>query len=206
MNSIVIVDFKMGNLLSIKKAIEKTGFECLISSNLKIIENATKIIIPGVGHFKSAMNNIKSLNLLEPLNYVAKIRKVPVLGICLGMQLMANQSEEGNSAGLGWVDGEVQRFKIENPEVYKIPNIGWNRVSPINVKDPIFFSQSNAAEFYFVHSYHFVPKKSEIIIAYSTYEESFVSMIRSENFLGMQFHPEKSHEAGRQLLYNFLSQ
>jgi len=131
-NEIVIVDYGMGNLFSIRKVIERIGFSCYISNSYDDIKKAHKIILPGVGHFGKAMNNLKQANLVDELNEAVLVKKTPVLGICLGMQLMASHSEEGNVAGLNWFDAEVIRFKVEKKEIYKVPHMGWNTISHEN--------------------------------------------------------------------------
>lgn len=201
--NIAIVDFGMGNLLSIKKKISRIGGVCTISSSSAEIEKADKIILPGVGHFQRAMENLSRLKLIEPLNELVLIKKKPVLGICLGMQLMAKESEEGNAAGLGWMDAKVCRFKIKDKIRYKIPHIGWNSICI--VKNSILMREIEPnAEFYFVHSYYWQEKSESQVLNRTEHESAFTSAVEMENLFGVQYHPEKSHNTGEQLLKNFI--
>lgn len=202
---IIIVDYGMGNLFSIRKVVERIGFNCKISNSHEDIKNAGKIILPGVGHFGKAMDNLKQAHLIDELNEAALVRKTPVLGICLGMQLMASHSEEGDVSGLNWFDADVVRFDIEKKEMFKVPHMGWNTVSHEKSDTPFLEKIDAEDEFYFVHSYHVVTKAVNDILTKTPYEEIFVSSIVKENIVGYQFHPEKSHKAGEQLIKNFLS-
>ncbi len=199
---IVIVDYGMGNLNSVKRKLSRIKIDARISSDPYDIAAADKLILPGVGHFSTAMENLRSLNLIDSLNDFAVIRKKPVLGICLGMQLMAQRSEEGNVNGLGWFDADVVRFKIKDKLKYKIPHIGWNQI--IMTKSSMLMAEINEnAEFYFVHAYHFLNRIQEDVLNTTEYEYSFTSAIEKENIFGVQYHPEKSHDAGEQLFKNF---
>jgi imidazole glycerol-phosphate synthase subunit HisH len=204
-DDIIIVDYGMGNLFSIRKVVERIGFPCKISNSHEDIKNAGKIILPGVGHFGKAMDNLKQAHLVDELNEAALVKKTPVLGICLGMQLMASHSEEGDVPGLNWFDADVVRFNIEKKEMFKVPHMGWNTVSHEKT-DTAFLEKIDAEdEFYFVHSYHVVTKAATDVLTKTPYEEVFVSSIVKDNIVGYQFHPEKSHKAGEQLIKNFLS-
>lgn len=203
MGSIAIVDYKMGNLRSVEKTCKSLGVEVLITSDPDKIASATKLILPGVGHFGEAMKQLHQLNLYTALNEAVLERKVPIMGICLGMQLMAKSSEEGNSEGLGWFDAQVVRFKINDTLRYKVPNTGWNSVTI--EKDHSIFNQIEAPEFYFVHAYHMVCNQNEDILCTTHYESDFTSAVSKNNILGFQFHPEKSHDAGKSLFRNFIS-
>lgn len=194
----------MGNLNSVKKKLSK--FECntVISSNSQDIEKADKIILPGVGHFQNAMGNLKELNLVDILNENVLIKQKPILGICLGMQLMANKSEEGNAEGLGWIDADVIKFKVTDKLKYKIPHIGWNQI--IKTKDSHLMKDIPAlSEFYFLHSYHFKTNNECDILNETEYEYKFPSAIEKNNIFGVQYHPEKSHDVGELLLKNFIT-
>jgi imidazole glycerol-phosphate synthase subunit HisH len=204
-NEIIIVDYGMGNIFSIQKVIERVGFSCNISNSYDDIKNAGKIILPGVGHFGKAMSNLKEANLIDELNEAVLGKKVPVLGICLGMQLMASHSEEGDVSGLNWFDAEVVKFKITKKELFKVPHVGWNKLSHEKLNSNILDSIHPDDEFYFVHSYHIETKEEVDILSKTRYEYTFVSSIQKENITGVQFHPEKSHKAGEQLIKNFLS-
>lgn len=202
--NIIIVDFGMGNLHSIKKKLIRLKVNPIISSNPNEIATADKIILPGVGHFQKAMENLKKLNLIDTLNEFVQIKQKPILGICLGMQLMANKSEEGNVNGLGWIDADVVRFSVQNNLKYKIPHTGWNQI--IKNKESLLMKNiPDLSEFYFVHSYHFIANNLSDILNESEYEYKFVSAIEKENIFGVQYHPEKSHDVGELLLNNFVN-
>ncbi len=196
---IVIVDYGMGNLHSVYKALERLNVKAIVSSSPKDIEKADKLILPGVGHFKKGMENLKSLNLIPILNKKVLEEKTPILGICLGIQLFTKHSEEGNVPGLGWIDAETVKLKDIN---LKIPHMGWNSIN-IKKQNPIFSNINQDEQFYFVHSYHVAPKDKEIVSSTSSYGKEFVSSIRKDNIYGVQFHPEKSHSAGLKILKNF---
>jgi glutamine amidotransferase len=200
--NIIIVDYGMGNLRSIQKRFERNGRAIGISNDLKVVENADKLILPGVGHFGNAVKNLKSLALWELLNYKVLEQKTPVLGICLGMQLLAKHSEEGNVQGFGWFDAEVVRFRVQDKLKYKVPHIGWNDIL-IKKENPLLKGVEEGRKFYFVHSYHVIAHSEVDILTETEYEYSFVSAIWKDNIFGVQFHPEKSHDQGDVLLKNF---
>ena len=201
---IVIVDYGMGNLHSVSKKLNRIGVNSLVSGLRNEIKLADKIILPGVGHFAKAMENLKNMELIETLNEFALIDKKPVLGICLGMQLMAMRSEEGNSAGLGWFDAGVVKFKINDNLKYKVPHTGWNTLLR-SKKSMLLTDISENAEFYFVHAYHFENKTKEDILTETDYEYRFCSAVEKTNIFGVQFHPEKSHDAGEIMFRNFVA-
>lgn len=204
MHKIVVVDYGMGNLRSVQKAFERINFPALISSKKKDIFSADKLIIPGVGHFGKGMSNLKELGLLETINDVVLEKKIPILGICLGMQLMAKQSEEGNFAGFGWLDAEVVKFQVKDKLKYKVPHIGWNQI--IQKKESSLMKDiPDFSEFYFLHSYYIQCYNQVDILNETEYECSFPSAIEKENIFGVQYHPEKSHDVGGQLLKNFVN-
>ena len=200
---IVIVNYGMGNLSSVSKKLKRIGAEVLISSDKSEIQNAQKLILPGVGHFTKAVENIKHSGLWDVLNDRVLKDKIPILGICLGMQLMAKYSEEGNCEGFGWFDAEVVKFNIKDQLKNKVPHMGWNKVVA-NKSSILFDGISKSQEFYFVHSYHIKSNEPTDILATTDYEYPFVSALEKENIFGVQFHPEKSHDAGEKLLANFL--
>ena len=201
---IVIVDFGMGNLFSIQKKITKLGFNSIISSKQEDINNADKIILPGVGHFKMAMDNLKKADLIEVLNENVLKKNKPILGICLGMQLMTSFSEEGNEYGLGWVDCKVSSFNIKNSLRYKIPHTGWNKIK-IKKESRLMKNISENFEFYFIHSFHVKNIDVKHILNTTHYEHTFTSAFEKDNIFGVQYHPEKSHESGDLILTNFIS-
>jgi glutamine amidotransferase len=203
-SKIVIVDCGMGNLFSVKKKFKSLDEGVIVSSLPEDLNNADKIVLPGVGHFGMAIDNLKKLGLLDALNENVLVKKKPILGICLGMQLMAKSSEEGNVSGLGWLDAEVVRFKVSDKLKYKIPHIGWNQVQ--NQKDSLLTKGiPNDSEFYFIHSYHFKCNSTSDILHLTEYEYSFPSAIEKDNIFGVQYHPEKSHDIGITMLNNFIA-
>lgn len=202
-NIIVIINYNMGNLRSVYNKFKKMNIECLISSNCNDIEKADKLVLPGVGHFKRGMQNLANMNLLEPINKKVIDQRTPIFGICLGTQLFAKKSEEGNCEGLGWLDAEVVRFQIDNKKKYKVPHMGWNNVVITN-SNKIDQNIKKDDQFYFVHSYHLDCKNENDIWMKTSYEYEFVSAIRHENIFGTQFHPEKSHDVGYELLKKFV--
>ena len=202
--TLAIVDYGMGNLNSVKKKLYRLKTTASITSNPKDIIKANKIILVGVGHFAKAMKNIKELNLLDTLNEVAIIKKKPVLGICLGMQLMANDSEEGNSEGLGWLDANVRKMQVDDTLRFKIPHTGWNKITQ-SKKSHLMKGIPESSEFYFVHSYHLMSNETSNILNETEYCFKFISAIEKNNIFGVQYHPEKSHDIGEVLLKNFIS-
>ncbi len=201
---IIIVDFGMGNLNSVKKKFSRIGINAVITSNHKDVLNAEKLILPGVGHFQNAVESINKLGLWEVLNEAALVKKTPILGICLGMQLMASHSEEGNINGLGWIDAEVVKFHIEDFLTYKVPHTGWNQINKVK-KSHLMNNIPDLSEFYFVHTYHLKCNNPNDILNETEYEYKFTSAVEKENIFGVQYHPEKSHDTGEQLLRNFVN-
>ena len=199
---IAIIDYGMGNLGSVKRKFNLIGVDAVISSDPLDIVNADKLILPGVGHFKKAIENLKKLNLWDIINEVVLIKKKPVLGICLGMQLMAKHSEEGDVKGLGWFDADVVKFQIKDKLKFKVPHIGWNHIRKMK-ESKLMSELPDLSEFYFVHSYHFKCNNPLDILNETEYESNFTSAIEKENIFGVQYHPEKSHDVGELLLKNF---
>ncbi len=200
---IAIIDYGMGNHFSVQKKMKLLDYEVITTHKLSEIEAADKIILPGVGHFGKAMEHLKELNLISILNKEVLVKKKPILGICLGMQLMATKSEEGNSEGLNWIDATVEKFKIEDQLKYKVPHTGWNQIE-IAKQSQLLKGIENLSEFYFVHAYHFNCNNQEDILCTTDYEFKFSSAVERDNIYGVQFHPEKSHDTGLQLLKNFV--
>ena len=202
--TLAIVDYGMGNLNSVKKKLDRLKTTASITSNPKDIIKADKIILVGVGHFAKAMKNIKELNLLDTLNEAVIIKKKPVLGICLGMQLMAKDSEEGNTEGLGWLDANVRKMQVGDTLRFKIPHTGWNKITQ-SKKSRLMKGIPESSEFYFVHSYHLMSNETSNILNETEYCFKFTSAIEKDNIFGVQYHPEKSHDVGEVLLKNFIS-
>jgi glutamine amidotransferase len=200
---ITIVDYGAGNIKSIQNMLRRLGVDSIISNMPSEILKAEKLILPGVGHFDYGMKNLKSSGLIDVLYQAAIKNKVPFLGICLGAQLLGNKSEEGVENGLGWIDMDIVKFDVTRIDAkFKIPHMGWNEIE-INQKSPLLTNLDTASRFYFVHTYHMDPKSKTDILATTHYGYDFVSAVRRENVYGVQFHPEKSHKYGMQLLTNF---
>ena len=200
---VTIVDYGMGNLASVKNILRYLGYDSVISGDIKDITQADKLILPGVGHFGRAMEEINKRGMIEILNTQVMDKKVPVLGICLGMQLLLSSSEEGEAEGLGWIPGQVTRFNPADMGELKVPHMGWDYVK-VEQNNPIVNGVDDNSRFYFVHSYHAQCENRENCIATTEYGITFDSIIGRDNIYGAQFHPEKSHKFGMQLLNNFL--
>lgn len=200
---IAIVNLNLGNLASIKKRFDCLKEPSVITSDHNQIRKSNKIILPGVGHYKNAVKELKKLCLWDVLNKEVLVYKKPILGICLGMQLMAKYSEEGDAEGFGWFDAEVVRFKVTDTLTYKIPHSGWNQIF-IKKPSPLFSEIHVEQEFSFIHAYHMICHNPSDILCETHYEYPFVSAVQKDNIFGVQFHPEKSHDAGEQLLKNFV--
>lgn len=194
---IVIIDYGVGNLASVKNALDKLGAKCVISSNPEIIKKAKALILPGVGAAGQGMRNLKEKGLDKVV--IDEIKKgKPFLGICLGMQLLFEKSEEGNVKCLGFLKGAVKKFK----KMRKVPQIGWNRVD-IQQESNLFRDIKDKSYFYYVNSFYCSPKAKEIIAGITKYGEGFASIVTKDNVIGVQFHPERSGKVGFQLLKNF---
>lgn len=201
---VTIVDYGMGNLGSIQNMLKKVGESSKVSSDIQDIGNASKLLLPGVGSFDNAMHNLKTLNLIETLKHKVQEEGTPILGICLGMQLLTKGSEEGLSEGLGFIDAYSEKFDFRKLEtVHPIPHMGWNRVK-IQKQSRLFNTITQRNRFYFVHSYAIRCNQQEDILTTSKYGYEFVSSFERDNVLGCQFHPEKSHKFGINLFKNFV--
>jgi imidazole glycerol-phosphate synthase subunit HisH len=199
---IVIVDYGLGNLASVKNMLKKIGFDSMVSKDRNEILNASLIILPGVGSFDRGVQNLQNYNLIEPLNTFALDYKKPVIGICLGMQLMCTSSEEGDLKGLSWFDTKVTKFSFSNNSI-KIPHMGWTHL--VSNHD-ILSNSFGEKRFYFVHSYY-VKYDQDTSLSTSDYGGiTFSSSIKKNNLYGFQFHPEKSHKYGMTLLKKVLNQ
>lgn len=200
---ITIIDYRTGNLGSIQNILKRIGEESIVTSDKKVIEAATKIILPGVGSFDTGMKNLEELGLTGVLNKKALEDKTPVLGICLGMQLLSQNSEEGILPGLGWINAKTKRFNFADTREYKSPHMGWNYVK-LCKGSKLFKDMYPDARFYFVHSFYLQTDDESETLTTTTYESEFVSAVEKDNVLGVQFHPEKSHKFGMKLLKNFV--
>jgi glutamine amidotransferase len=200
---IVIIDYGMGNLRSIIKAFERLNIKTIVSSKKTDIDKADKLILPGVGHFGTGMKNLYSLGIIDLLLKKITVDKIPILGICLGLQLFTQSSEEGNINGLGLIDAKTIRFNFaDKSDNLKVPHMGWNSAI-IQKENKLLNSVNNEELFYFVHSYHIKCSDKNDVLTYTTYGYKFASSIQKENIYGTQFHPEKSHSAGLRILQNF---
>lgn len=203
---LVVVDFKAGNLGSIVNIVKKVCDETpVVTSDPSTILRASKLILPGVGSFDHGAKTLVDSGLAKSLDDMVMRQGIPILGICLGMQLFVERSEEGRRSGLGWIPGEAVRFPSEFAgQPVKVPHMGWNRVR-WRTDCRLATGLGERERFYFVHSYHVVCRKSEDIVGTTPYANEFVSAICRGNIYGVQFHPEKSHRYGMQLLRNFAS-
>lgn len=206
MASVVVVDYGMGNLDSVRRALEECGARVLVSGDPGDLATAERVVLPGVGAFPDAMRNLTTRGLGEALTKQVIDEGVPILGICLGMQLTARLGHEIEpTPGLGWIDAEVVRMRpAEEAERERVPHIGWNEVVPVR-DDPLFDGIPSGADFYFVHSFHVACADSDDVIATTPYCGGFVAAFARGNVAGVQFHPEKSQHHGLVLLRNFLS-
>jgi glutamine amidotransferase len=201
---IVIIDYGIGNLGSIFNMFKKIKVETKITGDINEIKKASKILLPGVGAFDNAMKKINELNIKEVLTYKALTEKVPFLGICLGMQILTNCSEEGELPGFGWIDAETKKFNFEYDSGLKVPHMGWNSVIKSNECE-LTRNLPEAPRFYFVHSYYVKVNDEKNSIFKTNYGLTFDSAIQKDNIFGAQFHPEKSHKFGMKFLENFAS-
>ncbi|OHA67368.1 MAG: imidazole glycerol phosphate synthase, glutamine amidotransferase subunit [Candidatus Wildermuthbacteria bacterium RIFCSPHIGHO2_02_FULL_45_25] len=203
MSKVAIINYGMGNLDSVARAIQECGGNIEITSSADNVKSATHIILPGVGSFRKGMENLKSLQLMDVLKEQIIVKKIPFLGICLGMQLLATKGQEGGETeGLGLLEGEVKMLECVSEE--RLPHMGWNEVD-YEKESSLFFSIPSHRDFYFCHSYHFVPADDSHVIARTSYCQNFVSAVQKRNLFGVQFHPEKSQAMGFQILKNFLA-
>ena len=201
--NIKIINYNCGNPASIIRMIEKVGGTAQLINKPEELEKAEKIILPGVGAFDHGMKNLIDMGWKDPLNEAVLKKKVLVLGICLGMQLLCDSSEEGVLPGLGWIEAEVKKFKFNENSKLKIPHMGWNIVKPTK-KSLLFDEGLDERRFYHVHSYRAVCKDINNITATASYGYEFATALEKDNILGVQFHPEKSHRFGMELMKKFM--
>jgi glutamine amidotransferase len=199
---IVIVDYDVGNLESIRNMLKKVGKDAIISKQPEMIANADKLILPGVGHFDRCMSSLRQSAYFDIFKEKVLINNTPLLAICVGCQMLMEESEEGVEKGLGWIKGKVVRFdeRLLNPTL-KIPHMGWTEIIPRG--EHVLFDTIEDPRYYFVHSYHLQCKESEDISSEAWYGYDFPASVKKGNIYGVQFHPEKSHKFGLKLFQNF---
>ncbi len=200
---ITIVDYGLGNIRAFKNVYERLNIPTKVARSLSDLKDAQKIILPGVGAFDYAMSQLNASGMRDELEKQVISNKVPMVGICVGMQMLARSSDEGSLTGLGWIEGEVRKFD-ERHIIYKtrLPHMGWNTIKPVK-NNPILTGIKEGDIFYFLHSYYFLPDHAQNILAQTNYGINYASAVNHENIYGIQFHPEKSHQNGVQLLKNF---
>jgi glutamine amidotransferase len=202
--SVCIIDYGVGNTQSVFNALDFLGYKVRLSQDASVIEKSDVLLLPGVGAFEAARNNLDRRGLIPVLNEQVLEKKKPILGICLGMQLMAGISEEnGLFEGLNWIPGKVVKIP-ENPS-FPVPHVGWNQLEILK-KSPLFLRLNNDSHFYFDHSYHFVPENPAHVAAYCNYGTPLVASLINENIMGVQFHPEKSQINGLKLFRSFVQE
>ena len=197
---VTVLDLQCGNIGSVVNMLRRLDIECNVATCPKELAHADRIIIPGVGGFSSAVLKLnKIIDLRAQLMELAQAARIPLMGICLGMQLLFDESEEGQGVGLGLIEGKVKKLK---PCGQKIPHMGWNKIE-INQSDSLFRGIDASSKFYFVHSFVAEPSNRTDVLATTKYGQPFCSIVRKQNIYGVQFHPEKSHKFGMQLMKNF---
>jgi glutamine amidotransferase len=200
---ISIVDYGLGNIRAFMNVFKRLNIEAHTATTPDELRGADKVILPGVGHFDHAMQRLEESGMRAVLDELALVRKVPVLGVCVGMQMLGSSSEEGDLAGLGWIDARVRHFGSMMPAVdLPLPHMGWNDVRPM-AGHPLFAGLDRDARFYFLHSYYFECTDPSNRLAEASYGGDFACAVTAGNIFGVQFHPEKSHSCGTRLLQNF---
>jgi imidazole glycerol-phosphate synthase subunit HisH len=199
---ITIVDYGVGNIGALLNMFDYLNIDAQASGDQAVVASADKLILPGVGSFDRAMSTLRLRDLIKPLNVAVIDRNVPVLGVCLGMQLLAKRSEEGREAGLAWIDAEVRRIDLRDGSVLKVPHIGWTEIQPRGTS-PLFPPGLPAERFYFDHSFHVSCDQASDVTATFDYDDALCCAVSVGNVHGVQFHPEKSHRFGMRLLTAF---
>lgn len=205
MKNICIIDYGLGNSGSIQNMLKRVGYKSIITNDMASIRAADLLFLPGVGAFDDGVKNLQKHNLIDILEKKVLVEKTPIVGICLGMQLLLEGSEEGNMAGLGWVNGSCKKFRFgQNTDRLRVPHMGWNIVAPS--QQGLLDMDLPELRYYFVHSYYAELKDRADELCATNYGFSFSSGIKKENIIGFQFHPEKSHKFGMLLFKNLLNQ
>ena len=200
---ITIIDYGLGNAKAFLNVYRGLNIVASVARTSSELNSARKLILPGVGSFDCAMELLRQSGMRDALDELVLGRSIPVLGVCVGMQILASSSEEGQSVGLGWIDGQVRKFDVASfRQPAPLPHMGWNDVWPV-IQSPIFAGLEQDARFYFLHSYFFQCMQSENVLAQADYGPAFTCAVNKENIYGVQFHPEKSHQYGARLLKNF---
>jgi len=200
---IAIIDYGLGNIKAFANVYSTLNIPVTIAKKSTDIKSADKIILPGVGAFDYAMQRLNDSGMRETLDEIVMMQKIPVIGICVGMQMLCKGSEEGNLPGLGWIDGEVKKFILPpGSNKMRIPHMGWNTIKPLKAVQ-LLDGLDKGSRFYFLHSYYFKCNNFKNVIAVTDYQGEFESIVNNENVYGVQCHPEKSHGWGVRLLENF---
>jgi glutamine amidotransferase len=200
---ITLIDYGVGNIFAFQNVYKRLDIPTKIAKTAADLEYAQKLILPGVGAFDYAMAQLNSSGMRQKLDELVLEKKIPIIGICVGMQMMGNRSDEGTSEGLKWIDADILKFDERLiQQRTKLPHMGWNDVNPIEAH-PLFVGLEQEAIFYFLHSYYFKCNNTVDSIAISDYGIPFTSAVNADNVYGIQFHPEKSHLYGEKLLHNF---
>jgi imidazole glycerol-phosphate synthase subunit HisH len=200
---VAVIDYGMGNIGSICNMLRHVGADPIVSADPRQLEAADKLVLPGVGHFDRAMANLSATGLADAIRDLVQERRMPILGICLGMQLMCGSSAEGTQSGLGFLDARVRRFEFPNDRRFKVPHMGWARLD-IARRATLLDDLDDEARFYFVHSYFVECNDDSDVLARASYGGDFVAAFQRGNVHGVQFHPEKSHRFGMRLFQNFV--
>ncbi len=202
---IVVVDYGMGNLGSIVNMVKKVGGKATVSAGPQDLAHADRLILPGVGSFDNGMANLRRRGYVGPLEDKVLAQGTPILGICLGMQLLSATSEEGREAGLGWIEAETVRFAFDSSQPHlRVPHMGWNSIA-VRQEHPLLPDREKPRRFYFIHSYHVRCRDPSNVLATTVYGIEFTSAVVKGNIVGVQFHPEKSHRFGMDLMRQFVS-
>jgi imidazole glycerol-phosphate synthase subunit HisH len=200
---IVIIDYGLGNVRAFANVYKRLNIPAAIGRQASDLTSATKLILPGVGSFDHAMELLQGSGMRETIDHMVLQRSVPVLGVCVGMQILAAASDEGKVAGLGWIGGRVRKLPVDtSPTPARLPHMGWNDVRPV-AASPLFAKLERDARFYFLHSYYFHCDSRSNVLAEVEHGIAFPCAVHAKNIYGVQFHPEKSHNFGQQLLQNF---